>query len=87
VSHILGDLPMGNKMNKHGHGAKPRRLEDDEPSETLVELESASFLQFNHSIDSQLTHLVQRWAHTAAPCAMRSAGSRMTLPRKPAKPK
>ncbi len=61
---------------------------ETEPHEALVVVESAAFRQFEHRLDTQLATLVQRWAHTAAPCAMRSPGTRISQPTlKPSKPK
>jgi hypothetical protein len=78
-------------MKKHeGHEASRCRKKgnETEPHEALVVVESAVFRQFEHRIDTQLATLVQRWAHTAAPCAMRSPGNRISQTAlKPSKPK
>lgn len=77
-------------MNNEGHEANRCRKKgnETEPHERLVVVESASFRQFEHSIDVQLAKLVQYWAHTAAPCAMRGPGSRIShTALKPMKPK
>jgi hypothetical protein len=41
-------------------------------SRVLVCVESPSFMQFDHWMDGQLEWLVHRWAHAAAPQALRT---------------
>jgi len=55
----------------------------DATGDPLVQVKARSFLQFSQWMDGRLAELVERWAHTAAPNAMRP---RRRLPAKP-KPK
>ena len=49
----------------HNSPLKPREPRNSEPNVVLVE--SAPFLAFDRWMDKQLSKLVDRWAHMAAP--------------------
>ena len=48
---------------------RPRRWH--ESRDLLVQVRPNSFRRFSRRMDRQLVELVERWAHAAAPCALR----------------
>ena len=63
---------MRNDDSNYDH----RQWEDYDAGDLPVQVEYGSFQQFSRRIDRQLVELVERWAHTAAPNAMRRPGAR-----------
>jgi len=86
AGHILSGLPKGSEMTNEAHEMSHPSWDEEEPGGALVERRSKNFRKFDRKMDRQLAKLVERWAHTAAPCAMRGAGLRITPTSKP-KPK
>lgn len=55
--------------------------DDYDPGDVPVQVEYHSFRQFSRSMDRQLARLVERWAHAAAPNAMRRPVAKCVKPK------
>jgi hypothetical protein len=62
------------KSDKHKTSHRPGSA--DYRQNDLVDFESRAYRRFSRRIDRQLAKLVNRWAHLAAPNALRNAASR-----------
>ncbi len=60
--------------DKHKTSHRPGKT--DYGQSDLVDFESRAYRRFSRRIDRQLAKLVDRWAHLAAPNALRNTASR-----------
>jgi hypothetical protein len=60
--------------DKHKTSHRPGKA--DYHQSDLVDFESRAYRRFSRHLDRQLARLVDRWAHLAAPNALRNATSR-----------